>query len=1104
MLKKAWKFTKIVFLLALVVAGGWGVHWFIKCGNDGGEGLFYVNSHDRSLVIHRTGPSGVRYEMYMAEAVYRLEMQPEDEHSQRVFPSYAEALRYGRKHQLRTMPSVSLVLASCSASDFRLQAALETALDADSLTGKPALLRRWLALVLAGRAQASESERDIYERAAAWLATAMVLAGDDPQLPGDLKHLAQNPPAAANDPPLGPWAESPRLAAIWRRDRFLARGIDVRDDTSAAVLAVLARTMMAHNRMAAAWQRQLVASRALHGRESGVTFEVVAERLGAVPAAKLTGQAVVEMVRGMIPAQESNDGRSNPAPAALSWVATPEETVLKPLGMKAWNDPMGELAKAVRTGRISLDPGPDGGFYRNRWFALETLAAPTKAPEAIKLQLSGDYQRRWQRAFAAGFTEGRSGFVKRMPIPVMGMKCEGDVPVDIAPEFSTEPAPVVYLRMARAYRVLERDLSNIMGRDTWLHVLDAEGQPLADDLRRRSVLLYGLTHKVYREVGFPMDLSEDEIAMDFTAAEKAADAWCASLESDPDVKRDARLLVTLLSETGASPFRCPAVLGVRLEPVKYDWAGRPLVGSEVKARFVPARYWLASPVTATLTVGAIPTPEEFRKRCESHKDVRDICAAFGETPPVLHSPARPWWPRLAEAVGVLGFGLLMLRWCRSRTKRVRRWLGAGMILGICGMILWVVYAPPLWVLRFVVARGAVSQTDIMVVTEKLLQRWAGERVVPLAMELLQKEDFQLRYFGAMVLMNHLSESYECSGDAALRYPYSATQLALLRSRIHDEIPEVARASWLELCNREEEIPCLINELEHCDESRYLDFRLRNLARTFPKRPDIVAVALKLAAHPRPDIRAAVLPPLANWKPPVPSTDDAVRSAACDPVASVREQAACAMGYPRYAGNPDVWNRLLDMSSDPDERVRKMAFTSVSRHVRSDYQTYMAVDSKAGWTDDAVQKLIVRHAKNPAAALDERMSAAKWIADPAALRASCRDMLPAVQRLPESVAEEGAPGMKRSEALALLVTRWVRADQYARALKDYRENSYDLAKHPELLNTLTQCIAENRSVAATEEVLREEYKQTENRDTVSGLMPGLMYGWKASKKHEPDH
>jgi len=578
------KIAKYLIPVVMIV-GGWRLYQKIADDRNGiVSGLVTLVGPNHGIVDQRTAPDGTRYSVDTTLASYRLEMLPEDEHSRHVFSSYSGALRYAREHRLPTIPSTPLVLASCTATDHRLQATLELALDADPLTGRRVLIRQWLAAAIEFRGQPKSRVRPACDRAIAYLATAALIQGDTPRLPPDLSIKPGLAPS--NGPPLGPWADSPELGVIWRRDRFLANGVPVDDDISAAAVAVLARTQPA------GWQKHRAVARVLHGKPAGPTFESLAAQLADLPDDALAGPAAVAIVRA------AATGPANPAPAALAFARSPEQEWLEPQGMKAWEDPVGSLMAGIRSGEISLEPGTDAGFYRRRWFALETLAAPEKTPESHKLQLGADYQRRWQRAFAAGFAEGRSSFVKRLPMVVMGMRPPGKIALDVAPQFSAEPSPIVYLRLARAYRMLADGLSSADDR-WWRELRDEDGQTLAPELERKIQRLYGLAAKVYREVGHPPPLSKCEADLDFSTAETAAADWLAGLETDPDVVRDARLLVSLASD-GHGSHRCPAVLGVRLEPVRYSWGEEPEVDCEIDPTFVPARYWLASPIPATL------------------------------------------------------------------------------------------------------------------------------------------------------------------------------------------------------------------------------------------------------------------------------------------------------------------------------------------------------------------------------------------------------------------------------------------------------------------------------------------------------------------------
>jgi len=408
---------------------------------------------------------------------------------------------------------------------------------------------------------------------------------------------------------------------------------------------------------------------------------------------------------------------------------------------------------------------------------------------------------------------------------------------------------------------------------------------------------------------------------------------------------------------------------------------------------------------------------------------------------------------------------------------------AGMSVGLAGALAFVVLAPPLWLLRLAWVHVVEPRGSLGDRSGDWFFKWAGQRQVVLAMELLQDADPQMRYCGAMMAWSDVKNG-----------AYTAAQLAVLRSRIHDEVPEVGWAAWSELCEREDEVAFLVRELQRCNEPGDIGLRLDCLGSGRRSRPDVVEGALKLATDPRPAIRAAVLPSLARWSPSVPAMADAVRAATHDADATVREQAVMAQGEPRDAAG---LTRLLDMWNDPAACVRVSAFRVLSQHIGRSTSKRNPSATAPHWTEDAVQNSLVPYARNPAVTVDERVSAARWIADPATLRASCRELLAAVEHLPERVVHDGTRHLTRRDALALLATRWVLADEYAQLSVKYpRENSYGLDKHPELVGLLNRCIAEDRSAESTLETLRGALKQSGimeesgNRQTAVELMINL--------------
>ena len=107
-------------------------------------------------------------------------------------------------------------------------------------------------------------------------------------------------------------------------------------------MAVLALTQPAR------WERQAAVARALHGKPGVTTFESLAPVLAGF-SDNPADPATAATVRQFVPASEFFL-----APAALSFAASPEEKILAPLGMAAWDDPVGALIAAVRDGSISL------------------------------------------------------------------------------------------------------------------------------------------------------------------------------------------------------------------------------------------------------------------------------------------------------------------------------------------------------------------------------------------------------------------------------------------------------------------------------------------------------------------------------------------------------------------------------------------------------------------------------------------------------------------------------------------------------------------------------------------------------------------------------
>lgn len=378
----------------------------------------------------------------------------------------------------------------------------------------------------------------------------------------------------------------------------------------------------------------------------------------------------------------------------------------------------------------------------------------------------------------------------------------------------------------------------------WQQLRDAAGKPVAAEVERKITRLYGLASLVYREVGYPFPLSGDEKLLDLPAAETAASEWLAAIDSDPEVERDARLLVTLAAD-GTGTLRCPAVLGVRLEPVEYKWSDEPTVSSNIDPTFVSARYWLASPIpaTVTVTVTSIPTPEEFRKQCDAHGEVASLCRAFGETPPRLHTPGSRWWLWALAGLCLLGCAYALFRWWRQRNRRTRWAIIGGAALAGAGLLAVVWFYPPLWLLRWGIGRLSTAPKGISGLADHWLRTWDSPRKRALSLSLLRDSDAQMRYYGAML---DLSDDGRPTKDGS----FTPDELTFLRSRVNDEVHEVGWAVWDLLAAHPEELPFLIDELARSTTSGNAWYRLHSLEEEYPDHLEVQSAVVRLVENPK--------------------------------------------------------------------------------------------------------------------------------------------------------------------------------------------------------------------------------------------------------------
>ena len=1037
----------------------WGVWYFFQHPLDGAQaGIGFAPAAPK---LPRTAPDGTTYSVGAGPAVYGLEMAPEDDHTQKVFPSYAAALRYARAQGLSTMPSTPLVLATARALDTRLQIAVEIQCEQGE-AGRPALLVRWLAAVVALRARSSVDLIPACDAAAAYLGTAIHLGGGEPLLPAGMR---LDPPASSTA--LGPWGEHPVMERIWRRDQFLARGLDLGEHATCSAAAVLARTLAEDPVLTAGWARQATVSAAWAGAPVRPTIESLVPVLAAVPIAELTAPATLTVIRAAC------SGSRTISPAAMAMAGSPEEDILIPLGMGVWDDPIGALVSAIEEGRVDLTPGPQAGFYRRRWHALETLAAPHRAPEALKLQLTADYQRRWHRAFAAGFTEGRSGMLKRLPEIYMGLHDVPPLRVEVAPQFTAEPTPSSYVRLSRAYRLLASELEAALGTVDWRGLHDAAGGSLADGLAARADLYVGLAAQVSDELGYP--LPKDAVAADTDVAslKAAAVRWAATAEEDPDVGADARCLVPLQAD--GNGHRCPAIVGVRLEAVVCRWVEEPAVMGKVAPSFVPARWWLPSPCPLVTTVATIPTAADFRARCDTIQEVAGLYASFGQAAPVLRQAPPARWPWILAGGGIcVLLVLVVVIWFRL-SWRGRLISAASVVLITAVIIGWLVMAPPYGLVRWVVREVVPMHANSAQVLREALYGWGREHANRLLIDLITDQDPQIRYLASWW---HL---------AAEPKRLTSSELRILKAACTDAIPEVAYTAWRYRCRSGESTADLIAELEATTatvRSGATGARLELLTCTQRSETEVSACALRLADTSNDEQRSEVINALTRWYGAPPAIQVRLLEGLRDPVVKIRK---VVLEHLAQEGAGEDLPRILALVQDPDSSVRLRTMHTIAQ---------VASRARIPWSDAAIQSSMAAYADNPSVTPDERITAGLHLTDQSALSHRLAVLLELADALPETDGKpfysHNIPSIKRwprIEAQAQLVLRWLGSGA-PQAQVGYVELGSDLVKQKMLLESLLALMRIGSDVVPTLPVLQAALVQPGSVDTVLALIRRL--------------
>ena len=329
-----------------------------------------------------------------------------------------------------------------------------------------------------------------------------------------------------------------------------------------------------------------------------------------------------------------------------------------------------EIIRQVRAGTLSLTPAYNSGWYDYQTWALEPLIVPDKMPESARLTLGDGYRQQLEELFKGLLVLSRETHIKQLEIPAVGAglpEFDSKPTIDLRPELSLEPLYSYYLRRAIGYRFIKNLLEETFGVNGLknMHRLTADGpvaMNLYEELAQISGLFFGAFVVCGRELGLTFSNRWSEIYLQVCrylemepdemwrlgSGEGPADeseardaeafmAW-AERGADPDLDRDARMMVPVFYDLFRAKTKVWAFLGWSKQPVTVSFTRRPKVrvldasgrdaSSQVNLEYYSSTYSLAYPVTAELYVDEVMTRKAFQAHCDRYKTYEEIVGSF--------------------------------------------------------------------------------------------------------------------------------------------------------------------------------------------------------------------------------------------------------------------------------------------------------------------------------------------------------------------------------------------------------------------------------------------------------------------------------------------
>ena len=301
-----------------------------------------------------------------------------------------------------------------------------------------------------------------------------------------------------------------------------------------------------------------------------------------------------------------------------------------------------EVIRRVRARTLTLEPSRESGWYDYQTWSHEPLVIPEETPEAGHLLYDDSYRRELLDLFKGAQALARETHVKQLKIVPLGMADPGRrrATIAISPGLTVEPLATFYHRRAQGYRFVRGILEDTFGAEALRQMrrLTLEGPvdlDLYTELEHTEALFRGAHASAAAQIGMAPDM----------AAGHATDtrrfrAWVESLASDPDLGRDARMMVPIFYDALRRKTKVWVFLGWVARTLRIDFAtlpeaqvfdadGRPVsVGEDLELDFIPETHTLLSPVTAEVYVTELLNRDEFRAHCDRLRTRSAILSAL--------------------------------------------------------------------------------------------------------------------------------------------------------------------------------------------------------------------------------------------------------------------------------------------------------------------------------------------------------------------------------------------------------------------------------------------------------------------------------------------